>query len=505
MVHRMRGLHALLLIIGLSGALIAQGARGQTPDQGWSVHDLGAARFAVPSDWTSEQFADGKTIMLASPGDERTLWVSWWQPDEPLLGYDDIVSHAATEIDGHQALRIHSRFPTYESISITLDAARADGRRLQLLFERQADLGRGDPVLDQILSRVELEQEAILHGSPDTKDGTTAGSGEWRRYVNARFGTVVEFPSALLSMLPPPENDDGRSFEGIDHDIAMLVFASHNILDSTVRDRVAELTANGEFEKVIRIETGEARLFFKGQQDGRTVRLSEIHGRDNIVHTLQISHDPMLEDLLAEQFERMEASFSVARPEPVRVESDIGHAELVFWQSITDSNDPADLDAYLAQWPDGVFARLARNRLSRLEESGARPSYQGVETAGAPSSFHEPARGSAERAAIMDAAREPVSTTLTQNVIFVVERLRSDGRFAYLQAVPHQPDGTPLNWAATPFAREWRGGFMSDIVMVLLRRIDGNWHVLDYVVGPTDVHWVSWMKEHGLPDTVFHD
>lgn len=122
-----------------------------------------------------------------------------------------------------------------------------------------------------------------------------------------------------------------------------------------------------------------------------------------------------------------------------------------------------------------------------------------------PPSFHEPARGSTERAAIMDAARIPVSAALGQNLIFVVERLRSDGRFAWLQAVPHRPDGSPLNRESTRFAREWRGGFMSDIVMVLLRQVDGTWHVLDHGIGPTDVHWAGWMEEYGLPGTVFHD
>ena len=40
--------------------------------------------------------------------------------------------------------------------------------------------------------------------------------------------------------------------------------------------------------------------------------------------------------------------------------------ERVFWQSIRDSSDPADLEAYLAAWPAGVYAPLARNRLAGL-------------------------------------------------------------------------------------------------------------------------------------------
>ncbi len=49
--------------------------------------------------------------------------------------------------------------------------------------------------------------------------------------------------------------------------------------------------------------------------------------------------------------------------------------EQLFWESVKGSPDPADVEAYLKQFPKGVFAALARNRLKRLSE-------QGVETRG---------------------------------------------------------------------------------------------------------------------------
>lgn len=47
-------------------------------------------------------------------------------------------------------------------------------------------------------------------------------------------------------------------------------------------------------------------------------------------------------------------------------------AETVFWQSIVNSTNPADMEAYLNQFPTGVYAPLARNRLeaSRLDVQG---------------------------------------------------------------------------------------------------------------------------------------
>ena len=40
--------------------------------------------------------------------------------------------------------------------------------------------------------------------------------------------------------------------------------------------------------------------------------------------------------------------------------------EVVFWQSIADRTNPADFEAYLAQFPNGVFRVLAQNRLATL-------------------------------------------------------------------------------------------------------------------------------------------
>ena len=41
--------------------------------------------------------------------------------------------------------------------------------------------------------------------------------------------------------------------------------------------------------------------------------------------------------------------------------------ELAFWESVKDSHDPADFQAYLEQYPGGTFATLARNRLAALQ------------------------------------------------------------------------------------------------------------------------------------------
>ena len=47
--------------------------------------------------------------------------------------------------------------------------------------------------------------------------------------------------------------------------------------------------------------------------------------------------------------------------------------DLAFWQSVQSSRNAADFDAYLAQFPQGRFTTLARNRLTELRGATATP------------------------------------------------------------------------------------------------------------------------------------
>jgi hypothetical protein len=44
-------------------------------------------------------------------------------------------------------------------------------------------------------------------------------------------------------------------------------------------------------------------------------------------------------------------------------------AEVTFWESVRDSKDAAEIEAYLKAYPDGQFAPLARIRLDKLKQT----------------------------------------------------------------------------------------------------------------------------------------
>jgi hypothetical protein len=123
--------------------------------QDWTSYRLGEVRFEVPSDWTVLHQAGDRDISFESPAADYQFDASWWFPDEPLLGYDDIVFHSKTEVAGRRATYIHSVFPTDQTLTVALDEPRADGYRLLLrLSSPTHDFHDGSPVLDDILARV---------------------------------------------------------------------------------------------------------------------------------------------------------------------------------------------------------------------------------------------------------------------------------------------------------------------------------------------------------------
>lgn len=117
--------------------------------------------------------------------------------------------------------------------------------------------------------------------------------------------------------------------------------------------------------------------------------------------------------------------------------------------------------------------------------------------------YVEPPRGSAIRAALLDAARAVIGPETGGPVEFVVSVLRTDGDWAYLQARPQRPGGGRIDWSRTRHAEAWRADMMSDLVMVLMRRAGPGWRVVEYVVGPTDVAWIPWAEQHRLPPALF--
>ncbi len=116
---------------------------------------------------------------------------------------------------------------------------------------------------------------------------------------------------------------------------------------------------------------------------------------------------------------------------------------------------------------------------------------------------HTPATGSAERTAVLDAARQPVEKMLGKQVILEVDHLNVLKNWAYLEATMRGSGGQPISYADTSFQQAAENGGKSDVYMALLERHGDVWKVKDDAIGPTDVAWAVWPGQYGAPDAIF--
>lgn len=109
----------------------------------------------------------------------------------------------------------------------------------------------------------------------------------------------------------------------------------------------------------------------------------------------------------------------------------------------------------------------------------------------------------AERAAVLNAARQPVVSRLGKPVKFLVRTLGRDGDWAFLIAAMQDQAGRPISYAGTALASAEAEGAVSKDYVALLRLTGGRWRVVDQAVGPTDAAWEDWPTRHGAPRALF--
>jgi len=121
----------------------------------------------------------------------------------------------------------------------------------------------------------------------------------------------------------------------------------------------------------------------------------------------------------------------------------------------------------------------------------------------AQSRAYTPDKGSAERKAITDALRVPVEKRLKQEVIFKIDHLRAQNGWAFLSGTPRRPDGGQVDYRNTPYAEAQKAGAFDDGVMALLHKVGGQWRVVQYVIGATDVAYFGWDRKFHAPSAIF--
>lgn len=106
----------------------------------------------------------------------------------------------------------------------------------------------------------------------------------------------------------------------------------------------------------------------------------------------------------------------------------------------------------------------------------------------------KPAQGSKLRKAILDGLRPSIEKDLGQKVVFIVQEIRVYDGWAFVECRPVQPTLKPIDFMKTKYRVGMEeGGFDGDHTFALLRTMKGKWATKAFVIGPTDVAWISWM------------
>ena len=116
---------------------------------------------------------------------------------------------------------------------------------------------------------------------------------------------------------------------------------------------------------------------------------------------------------------------------------------------------------------------------------------------------HVPEKGSVERKAIVDALRTPVEKRLKQPVIFKINHLKVQNNWAFLIGRPQNSDGSAIDYTNTVYRDAVDAGAFDDGIVALLRKVNGKWTVVQYVIGATDVPYVDWDKKYRAPRGIF--
>ena len=108
-------------------------------------------------------------------------------------------------------------------------------------------------------------------------------------------------------------------------------------------------------------------------------------------------------------------------------------------------------------------------------------------------SYSEPERGTATRAALMDAIRPHVEWGLGQPIEFVVDKLRVSGDVAYGSLSPQRPGGAAIDLYNTPGSRRGMEPKYMDgtHVAVLYRKLRETWVAVHHSIGATDVWFAA--------------
>lgn len=113
-----------------------------------------------------------------------------------------------------------------------------------------------------------------------------------------------------------------------------------------------------------------------------------------------------------------------------------------------------------------------------------------------------PAATHPESAAILKALSVPVSKDLKQPITFSTEKLKVQGNWAFVSGQAKNAQGGEPNWRLTKYQEFIDSGDFEDNIFALLKKTNGKWRVVTYMMNCHDVCYLEWDKQYKAPKAI---
>lgn len=247
-------------------------------------HEIRQVALNMPEGWQVTHSIRETEIDFASADGRYQLWARWWFPDEPLLGYPDIVHDEKRVVAGRDALFIHAESAGERVFTLAVLERDAEGE--QFLLQLIADSGtvalaEQEAMFDRILagmtyagqpaggSRPEPEASATGTGFDGFSLAVPAGwrsaaSGEDLAHV--RQGLFVAPDGDHLIWVFAAQPGDGMDALGVIDGVAGLLYGEYLVIKSIENETYPDMagsTAHAMHFTANAFAIGDAALPFK--------------------------------------------------------------------------------------------------------------------------------------------------------------------------------------------------------------------------------------------------
>ncbi|MFZ1852092.1 MAG: hypothetical protein WAU15_07665 [Nitrosomonas sp.] len=109
-----------------------------------------------------------------------------------------------------------------------------------------------------------------------------------------------------------------------------------------------------------------------------------------------------------------------------------------------------------------------------------------------------------ERPKIIHVLKKEFGKELKKPMKLKLSVYRIQNKWAYLQGTILDKSGKPMDYSHTVYQEAIDQGYFDDWFSALLQKTKGEWHVVIYQIGATDIPDLDWPKRYGAPENIIN-